>query len=107
RSDWNERARPALGRNANSREHAAARHRNRYCRAARCHHPGPGRPALVTHTSDSPPAPGRIRVAVADDHPVVREGLVGMLETQSDFTVVGEASTGAGALALIARADPD
>jgi DNA-binding NarL/FixJ family response regulator len=61
----------------------------------------------VTHTSDSPPAPGRIRVAVADDHPVVREGLVGMLETQSDFTVVGEASTGAGALALIARADPD
>jgi DNA-binding NarL/FixJ family response regulator len=30
-----------------------------------------------------------------------------MLETQSDFTVVGEASTGAGALALIARADPD
>jgi len=46
-------------------------------------------------------------VAVADDHPVVREGLVGMLETQSDFTVVGEASTGAGALALIARADPD
>ena len=61
----------------------------------------------MTHTSDSPPAPSRIRVAVADDHPVVREGLVGMLETQSDFTVVGEASTGAGALALIARADPD
>lgn len=46
-------------------------------------------------------------MAVADDHPVVREGLVGMLETQSDFSVVGEASTGADALALIARADPD
>nr|MBA3554310.1 DNA-binding response regulator [Gemmatimonadales bacterium] len=27
-----------------------------------------------------------IKVAVADDHPVVREGLVAMLETQADFT---------------------
>jgi DNA-binding NarL/FixJ family response regulator len=34
-----------------------------------------------------------IRVAVADDHPVVREGLVAMLETQPDFSVVGEAGT--------------
>ena len=48
-----------------------------------------------------------IRVAVADDHPVVREGLVAMLETQPDFTVVGEAGTGPEALTLIASADPD
>jgi DNA-binding NarL/FixJ family response regulator len=61
----------------------------------------------VTHPNDLPPGRGPIRVAVADDHPVVREGLVGMLETQADFAVVGEAATGAGALALLARAQPD
>lgn len=48
-----------------------------------------------------------IRVAVADDHPVVREGLVAMLETQRDFAVVGEAATGPEALALVSKADPD
>jgi DNA-binding NarL/FixJ family response regulator len=49
----------------------------------------------------------RIRVAVADDHPVVRDGLVAMLETQSDFTVVGQAATGTEALALIGTNRPD
>jgi DNA-binding NarL/FixJ family response regulator len=48
-----------------------------------------------------------IRVAVADDHPVVREGLLAMLETQPDFAVVGEAGTGPEALALIDSAKPD
>jgi DNA-binding NarL/FixJ family response regulator len=35
-----------------------------------------------------------IRILVADDHPVVRDGLVSMLGTQADFEVVGEAATG-------------
>ncbi len=35
-----------------------------------------------------------IRILVADDHPVVREGLVAILSTQPDFLVVGEAVTG-------------
>jgi DNA-binding NarL/FixJ family response regulator len=35
-----------------------------------------------------------IRILVADDHPVVRDGLVAMLGTQPDFLVVGEASNG-------------
>lgn len=35
-----------------------------------------------------------IRILVADDHPVVRDGLVAMLSTQPDFEIVGEASTG-------------
>ena len=48
-----------------------------------------------------------VRIAVADDHPVVREGLVAMLETQRDFAVVGEASTGPEAVALVSKADPD
>jgi len=48
-----------------------------------------------------------IRIAVADDHPVVREGLVAMLETEPDFQVVGTAATGPEAVAVVARADPD
>lgn len=48
-----------------------------------------------------------IRVAIADDHPVVRDGLAAMLETQADFTVVAEAGTGADALDAVAAADPD
>jgi DNA-binding NarL/FixJ family response regulator len=32
---------------------------------------------------------------IADDHPVVRDGLRGMLSSQPDFEIVGEASTGA------------
>lgn len=35
-----------------------------------------------------------IRILVADDHPVVRDGLVAILSTQPDFEVVGEASNG-------------
>src|SRR6266550_7176561 len=54
------------------------------------------------------PAPrAQIRVAVADDHPVVRDGLVAMLETQADFTIVGQAATGAEALALVGTTRPD
>jgi DNA-binding NarL/FixJ family response regulator len=48
-----------------------------------------------------------IRVAVVDDHPVVREGLVAMLETQPDFAVAGQAGTGEEALAVVAAQDPD
>jgi DNA-binding NarL/FixJ family response regulator len=49
----------------------------------------------------------QIRVAVADDHPVVRDGLVAMLETQPDFTIVGQAATGTEALALVSTTRPD
>ena len=48
-----------------------------------------------------------VRIVVADDHPVVREGLVAMLETQPDFAVVAQAATGRGALDAVARAAPD
>jgi DNA-binding NarL/FixJ family response regulator len=47
-----------------------------------------------------------IRVVVADDHPVVRDGLCAMLDTQPDIEVVGEATTGAEAQALVASLRP-
>jgi DNA-binding NarL/FixJ family response regulator len=49
----------------------------------------------------------RIRVLVADDHPVVRSGIASVLSTQPDFEIVGEAATGADAVADAARLDPD
>jgi DNA-binding NarL/FixJ family response regulator len=50
---------------------------------------------------------GPIRLLVADDHPVVRDGLRGMLAGQPDLEVVGEAADGAEAVALVPRLYPD
>ena len=46
-------------------------------------------------------------VVLADDHPIVREGLRRLLNTQPQFTVIGEAEDGRGALDLIERLQPD
>jgi DNA-binding NarL/FixJ family response regulator len=47
-----------------------------------------------------------IRVLIADDHPVVRAGLQGMLLGQPDIQVVGEAVTGAEAIAMTEQLRP-
>ncbi len=47
-----------------------------------------------------------ITILIADDHPVVREGLAAILATQPDFTVVGEAADGAELLRLAAERRP-
>jgi DNA-binding NarL/FixJ family response regulator len=49
----------------------------------------------------------RIRLIIADDHPVVRAGLQGMLASQPDFEIVGEATNGAEAVALATTLQPD
>jgi DNA-binding NarL/FixJ family response regulator len=48
-----------------------------------------------------------VSILVADDHPVVRDGLVAILGTQPDFNVVGEASTGTDAVRLALELEPD
>ena len=48
-----------------------------------------------------------IRVLVADDHPIVRAGVVGLLDTEPDLSVVAEASSGEEAAALAREARPD
>lgn len=51
--------------------------------------------------------PARVRVLLADDHALFREGLAGILNSQPDFTVVGEASDGIEALVMARRLRPD
>ena len=48
-----------------------------------------------------------IRVLVVDDHPVVRQGLVSVLEDEGDFAVVGAVGSADEALVLAAECQPD
>jgi len=57
----------------------------------------------VTVTSE----PKSIRIIIADDHPVVREGLSVMLSTQEDFYVAGEAASGQDVIRQIQELKPD
>lgn len=49
----------------------------------------------------------QIRILVADDHPVVRDGLVAMLSTQPDFHVAGQAASGVEVLSQATSLQPD
>lgn len=49
----------------------------------------------------------RLRIVVVDDHPVVRDGVRGMLGTQPDFEVAGEAAGGTEALTVVEAVRPD
>ncbi len=52
-------------------------------------------------------APAPIRVLVVDDHPMLREGIVAVIERQADMIVVGEASDGTEAIARFFDLRPD
>jgi DNA-binding NarL/FixJ family response regulator len=54
-----------------------------------------------------PTEPHRIRILIADDHPIVREGLAAILGTQPDFDVIGQASNGAELVRLAVTHNPD
>ncbi len=49
----------------------------------------------------------RTTILIVDDHALVREGLCGILETQDDMCVVGEAGDSATTVALAAKEHPD
>lgn len=48
-----------------------------------------------------------ITILLADDHPVVRDGLHAILETQPDFAVIGECGTGEETVAQVQALSPD
>ena len=49
----------------------------------------------------------RIRVMVADDHPIMRNGLGDALSREEDFEVVGQAADGVEAVSMAERIEPD
>ena len=48
-----------------------------------------------------------IRVAIADDHPIFRDGLRKLLDAEEDIVVAGEASNGTEAVQMIPKVKPD
>ena len=54
-----------------------------------------------------PPAEGRIRVMLVDDHAVMRQGLAALLDGERDIQIVGQASDGQQAVELATRLVPD
>jgi len=49
----------------------------------------------------------KIRIILADDHVILRQGTRQLLEHESDMDVVGEASDGAEAVELVSKLKPD
>jgi DNA-binding NarL/FixJ family response regulator len=50
---------------------------------------------------------GTVRVVIADDHPIVRDGLKWLLSLEDDFEIVGEAGDGREAIEKVKETDPD
>ncbi len=57
--------------------------------------------------STAEPRKGMIRILIADDHPIVRDGLKKLLTLEEDFQIVGEASDGCEVLDRVQELDPD
>jgi len=50
---------------------------------------------------------GKVRIVIADDHPIFRDGLRRLLESEHGYEVVGEAQDGAEAVAMVRDREPD
>lgn len=62
---------------------------------------------MDNHVRDSNKSVSKVRILIADDHPLVREALKNRLEKEPDFEVVGEADYGELAVKLAAELNPD
>jgi two-component system, NarL family, nitrate/nitrite response regulator NarL len=72
--------------------------------------PVPNRPVMDKPGTDKPTMDKRshpIRIVIADDHPIFRDGLRRLLESESDMKVVGEACDGREAVKLATEIKPD
>ncbi len=58
-------------------------------------------------TRTSPPRPENIRIVIADDHPIFRDGLRKLLSLEDDFNVVGEARDGNEVIDVVRQNEPD
>jgi DNA-binding NarL/FixJ family response regulator len=63
--------------------------------------------AAVQQELASEAGPLSIRILIADDHPIVREGLRRLLSLEEDLDVVGEAGDGDTTVTLVEKLDPD
>ncbi|MGC2514466.1 MAG: response regulator transcription factor, partial [Terriglobales bacterium] len=68
------------------------------------------KPTMDKPTMDRPAVDKRthpIRIVIADDHPIFRDGLRRLLESEQDMKVVGEACDGFEAVKLATDIKPD
>jgi len=67
-----------------------------------------GRPgAVAEEATEAPGRSGRIRVLLADDHAILRQGLAGLLREHAELEVVGEAADGQEAVELTMNTAPE
>ncbi len=59
------------------------------------------------HLDTTPVGVKKVRILIADDHPIVRDGLRKLLSLEDDFEIVGEANDGREVLDLVQELDPD
>jgi DNA-binding NarL/FixJ family response regulator len=58
-------------------------------------------------STDSTAGPSKIRIVVADDHPIFRDGLCKLLALEEDFDVVAQASDGRQVIDVLQQHEPD
>ena len=63
--------------------------------------------ALSAEQGTESPTPPKIRIVVADDHPIFRDGLCKLLALEEDFEVVAQASDGRQVLDVLQQTNPD
>src|SRR5437660_3488832 len=62
---------------------------------------------MATHTDPQTSTRATLKVLIADDHPLMLQGIRRALEAADDIEVVGDARTGEELLALVERRKPD